>query len=96
MQEEDTDDFAHLASDNVDMEEENDENEAPETVSTREVHERLREIARRQKSEERVGSSHLFAACFLGPHAGQFSINHLLRVVSSGQILSERVMMNLT
>ena len=49
IQEEDTDDFSHLANDDMN-EDENDADEEPESVTATEVREQLREIARQNKS----------------------------------------------
>ncbi|KAL5527514.1 hypothetical protein ACEPAG_6315 [Sanghuangporus baumii] len=50
VQHEGDNDFAHLAIDDWKNEDENDTDEEPETVSTTEIHRRLREAARQNKS----------------------------------------------
>ncbi|EJD01307.1 uncharacterized protein FOMMEDRAFT_135544 [Fomitiporia mediterranea MF3/22] len=49
--EDDSEDFAHLASDDMDVEDENGEEEEPETVTTSEIQAQLREVARQQKGK---------------------------------------------
>ena len=44
--EDDNEDFAHLEHDDMDMLEEDDENEPPETVSAADIRDQLREAAR--------------------------------------------------
>ncbi|THH12400.1 hypothetical protein EW145_g66 [Phellinidium pouzarii] len=51
VQDEDNDDFAHLTRDDMDLEDEGDENEPPEVVSTSEIQTRLREAARNRGKE---------------------------------------------
>ncbi|KAL5487916.1 hypothetical protein ACEPAI_6024 [Sanghuangporus weigelae] len=52
VQHEGDNDFAHLAIDDWKDEDENDRDEEPETVSTTEIHQRLREAARQNRSGE--------------------------------------------
>ncbi|KAL5530290.1 hypothetical protein ACEPAF_6547 [Sanghuangporus sanghuang] len=52
VQHEGDNDFAHLAFDDWKNEDENNRDEEPDTVSTTEIHQRLREAARQNKSEE--------------------------------------------
>lgn len=54
VQQEDNEDFAHLTGDDMDIADENDENEEPETVTAAELTEQLREAARQQNGKERV------------------------------------------
>ncbi|KAH8118471.1 MRC1-like domain-containing protein [Phellopilus nigrolimitatus] len=53
VQEDDNDDFAHLAEDDMDAADEDDENEPPVTVSTSEIQAKLREAARLHKGKEK-------------------------------------------
>lgn len=60
VQNEGENDFAHLASDDWNNEDEGDDEEEPETVTTAEIQQRLREVARQNKSGEAVSCSNVY------------------------------------
>ncbi|KAI5124746.1 hypothetical protein M0805_005380 [Coniferiporia weirii] len=53
VQDDDNEDFAHLAKDDMDITDDGGESEQPEVVSTSEIQTRLREVARQQKGREK-------------------------------------------
>ena len=63
--EDDNEDFAHLEHDDMDMLEEDDENEPPETVSAADIRDQLREAARNNKGKEKVLKHQINSAMYL-------------------------------